>query len=169
MLKRLFLPRRTARFSTPESPDALLRLPVTSFSLLHAAFLLQSLLPSSCLSSSGAALSSMKCHAQTLHGRDKTELLEHVEHVINAPLFRDLAVFDADNIDGRDRHLLASWGMLPNAPCWVPRSVKRTTTLFPSAIMSSTVTCMSGKAVSIMPMSCLDPSGPTGEPTAPAE
>jgi hypothetical protein len=37
----------------------------------------QSLLPSSCLSSSCADLSSMKCHARTLHGRDKTELLEH--------------------------------------------------------------------------------------------
>src|SRR6266487_3249502 len=73
----------------------------------------QSLLPPSRLSSSCADLSRMKCHARTLHGRDKTELLEHAEHVINAPLFRDLAAFDADNIDGRDSHLLASWGDAP--------------------------------------------------------
>ena len=47
------------------------------------------------------------------HRRDKTELLEHAEPVIDTPLFRDLAAFDADDIDSRDRHLLASWGDTP--------------------------------------------------------
>ena len=42
----------------------------------------------------------MQCYARTLHGRDKTELLEHAEHIIDAPLFRDLAALDADDIDG---------------------------------------------------------------------
>ena len=110
----------------------------------------------------------MKCHARTLHGRDKAELLEHAEHVINAPLFRDLAAFDADNIDGRDRHLLASWGDAPKRSLLCSTLSKADYNLVPFPIMSSTVTCISGKAVSIMPMSCLDPSGPTGEPTAPA-
>ena len=47
------------------------------------------------------------------HRRDKTELLEHAEPVIEPPVFHDLAGCHACDFDGRDRHLLARWGDTP--------------------------------------------------------
>lgn len=44
------------------------------------------------------------------HCRDKTELLEHAESVIETPIFHDLSACDASDFDCRDSHLFASGG-----------------------------------------------------------
>ena|ERR687889_863285 len=84
--------------------------------------------------------------------------LHHDQYVVAIPSLHNLAIREEVCGDGLCRYLVAAWGHVDKLALVGVTSRPTVTTLSPSAIWSSTIMCMLGKALRYTSTNCLAPS-----------